>query len=321
VLRCYLPYDFPFAVRRFLSHYRPEIGLLMETEIWFNLIRACRQRGVPLLLVNARLSERSARRFARFPSLTRQGLQGLAAIAAQTRDDAARLASLGADSVQVTGNLKFDMPPPASALELAQTLRARFGEARPVFLAASTREGEEARLLDALPRIGSPGFLTVIVPRHPQRFDEVAELLKRRGISFQRRSAGAAIAPETAVVLGDSMGEMFAYYGACDVAFVGGSLLPYGGQNLIEAASMGKPVLVGPHTFNFAEAAEQAIAEGAALRVRDAEELAERVGELLRDRTRAATMGEAGLRFSARHRGATEKVLGLIGHFLGKGSN
>jgi 3-deoxy-D-manno-octulosonic-acid transferase len=320
VLRCYLPYDFPFAVRRFLTHFQPEIGLLMETEIWFNLIRACRQRGVPLLLVNARLSERSARRFARFPSLTRQGLQGLAAIAAQTRDDAARLAALGADSVRVTGNLKFDMPPPASSLELAQTLRVRFGGARPVFLAASTREGEEALLLDALPRIGSPGLLTVIVPRHPQRFDEVAELLKRRGIPFQRRSAGEAVAPETAVVLGDSMGEMFAYYGACDVAFVGGSLLPYGGQNLIEAASMGKPVLVGPHTFNFAEAAERAIAEGAALRVRNAEELAERAGELLRDRTRAAAMGEAGLRFSARHRGATDKVLGLIGHFLGKGS-
>jgi 3-deoxy-D-manno-octulosonic-acid transferase len=312
VCRAYLPYDFPWAVRRFLRHFRPAIGLLMETEIWFNLIAECRRAQMPLLLVNARLSERSCRKFARVPDLTRAALEGLRAIAAQTEADAARLKSLGAPAVTVMGNLKFDIAPPPAQISLGQALRVRFGNARPVFLAASTREGEEALLLDVLPQIAVPDLLTVIVPRHPQRFDEVARLLETRGIPFQRRSEEQPLNTQTQVLLGDSMGELFAYYAACDLAFIGGSLLPLGGQNLIEAASLGKPLLLGPHTFNFSEASELAIAAGAARRVRDAGELAQAVRALLEDSTARAAMSQSGLRFSQAHRGATARLMALV---------
>lgn len=311
VLRCYLPYDFPFAVRRFLRHFRPELGLLLETEIWPNLIDRCRRAGVPLLLVNARLSERSARRYARFGALTRHALGDLAAVAAQTEADAARLTTLGAKGVGIMGNLKFDVAPPQEAVARGQALRRLFGE-RPVFLAASTRDGEEELVLDALARAEVPGLLAVIVPRHPERFDSVAALLQRRGVPFQRRSAERPVDPETRAVLGDSMGEMFAYYAACDLAFVGGSLLPYGGQNLIEPCAVGKPVLIGPHTFNFAEAARLALEAGAALRVADAAELAAAVTALLGDPNRLRTMAEAGLRFARAHRGASERAMALV---------
>lgn len=330
VLQCYLPYDFPFAVQRFLAHFRPQIGLLMETEIWFNLVSACRKANLPLLLVNARMSEKSARKYGWFASLSRASLQSLSAIAAQTGTDAERLKLLGAPEVQITGNLKFDMQVPQSAVDLGKALRQRFGETRPVFLAASTREGEEALILQVLDNIGVPGLLTVIVPRHPQRFDVVADLLKQRGLSFQRRSelrfAGMddrspnsqnqPVAAETRVLLGDSMGEMFAYYAACDIAFIGGSLLPLGGQNLIEAAALGKPILVGPHTFNFAEATEHAIQAGAALRVADAAELEKTLGDLFRSPQRMRAMSAAALGFADMHRGAAERLMKLIGPYL-----
>jgi len=312
VLQGYLPYDFPFAVKRFLRHFKPEIGLLMETEIWFNLVQACKKARVPLLLVNARMSEKSARKYGRFKALSRDSLQALAAIAAQTGADARRLVELGASSVEITGNLKFDVEVPQSAIGLGKNLRERFGATRPVFLAASTREGEEALIMEALARIGIPNLLIVIVPRHPQRFEQVAEMLTQRGIRFQRRSTNEAVAPETQVVLGDSMGEMFAYTTACDIAFIGGSLLPLGGQNLIEAAAMGKPVLIGPHTFNFAEVSELAVQTGAALRVADADELALMVGELLKASEKTQAMSVAALAFSDRHRGATERLMALI---------
>jgi 3-deoxy-D-manno-octulosonic-acid transferase len=312
VVRCYLPYDYPGAVARFLRHFRPRAGILMETEIWPNLIHACRGEGVPLHLVNARLSEKSFAGYRRFPGLARESLAGLAAIAAQSADDARRFTELGAAGVQVTGSIKFDVSPSPAQLELGRTWRRDFGERRPVLLAASTREGEEALLLDALARTTLQDLLTVIVPRHPQRFDEVERLLAARGIRFQRRSGNAAIAPATRVVLGDSMGEMFAYYCACDVAFVGGSLLPLGGQNLIEACAVGRPVLIGPSTYNFAEAADLAVRAGAALQVPDAGVLAREAGRLLRDPVAAQRMGQAGLAFCAAHRGATAKVLELI---------
>lgn len=312
VLRCYLPYDFPFAVTRFLDHFRPEIGLLMETEIWFNLIHAGKKRGVPLLLVNGRMSEKSAKGYARFGALARTSLHELVAAVAQTEPDARRLAALGAESVQVAGNLKFDVEPSHAVLDQGKTLRARFGTDRPVFLAASTREGEEALLLDVLPEIDVPNLLTVIVPRHPQRFDQVAAMFDQRGIPFQRRSADEAIRPETRVVLGDSMGEMFAYYAASDLAFIGGSLLPFGGQNLIEAAAVGTPMLIGPHTYNFAEAAELAVDCGAAARVGEARTLAREISQLFGNKPRLAAMGEAGLAFAAQHRGAVHRTLALI---------
>ncbi len=312
VLRCYLPYDYPGAAARFLDHFKPRAGLLIETEIWPNLIRGCGQRQIPLYLVNARLSEKSFAKYRRFAELARASLRGFSAVAAQTRDDAERFAALGAANVAVTGNLKFDIEPPDEQLELGKTWRKSYGADRPVLLAASTRDGEEEALLGALEQIDVPSLLTVIVPRHPQRFDAVAALLGRRGIRFQRRSADAAIAPETQVVLGDSMGEMFAYYAACDVAFIGGSLLPFGGQNLIEACAAAKPVLVGPHTYNFTEAAELAIIAGAAVRVGDVRELAREARRLLGDRGAAARMAEAARAFSRAHRGATKRTLELL---------
>jgi 3-deoxy-D-manno-octulosonic-acid transferase len=312
VLRCYLPYDYPFAVRHFLDHFKPELGLLLETEIWPNLIRACHGAKIPLCLVNARLSEKSARRYARFGGLSAASLRQMSAIAAQTEEDAQRLEVLGAGNVRVMGNLKFDIAPSAEMLELGSRLLQRFGPERLIFLAASTREGEEEQILAAVKNVGVPELLTVIVPRHPQRFDAVAQLLEQRGIPWQRRSAEHAVDAATQVVLGDSMGEMFAYYAASDVAFIGGSLLPYGGQNLIEACAVGTPVILGQHTYNFAEAAERAVEAGAAVRVASAEELARELQNLLHDPERRRRMGQAGLAFIRQHQGATEKVMAIL---------
>lgn len=315
VTRVYLPYDTPWAAHRFLRHYRPALGLVMETELWPNLIAACGEAGVPLLLVNARLSEKSARRYARFPRLTRAALTRLAAVAAIGADDAARLENLGARAVAVFGNLKFDIAPPDDPADF----RARIGR-RPVFLCASTREGEEAPILDAWLKVGAGATagnaLLIIVPRHPQRFDEVARLVEARGLKLQRRSDDALVAADTQVWLGDSMGEMFAYYAAADLAFVGGSLRDFGCQNLIEPCAVGTPVLIGPSTFNFAEAARAALAAGAARQVGDAGELVAQALTLFDDDTARVAMGEAGRAFAARHRGATQRTLALIENFI-----
>ena len=312
----YLPYDYPFSVRRFLRHFRPRVGLLMETEVWFNLVRECEAAGVPLLLVNARMSEKSRRAYASVSPLAREAFARLRAIAAQTAEDAARLSALGASRVTQTGNLKFDVVPAHGMKDLAGELRARFGGRR-VLLAASTREGEEELLVDALERNPVGDALVVIVPRHPQRFDEVARLLEERGLAFVRRSSGRAVPADCRYFLGDSMGEMAAYYQACDVAFIGGSLLPYGGQNLIEACALGVPVLLGPYTYNFAQAAEAAVAAGAGLRVPNPERAALEGRALLQDPARRARMAEAGLRFCAEHRGATQRTLALVEAVLG----
>jgi len=312
VMRVYLPYDYPFAVRRFLRHFQPRVGILLETEIWFNLIHTCHTRHIPLLLLNARLSEKSSRRYAGFSRLTQQGLSELSAVAAQTEDDAQRLRELGAENISVMGNLKFDIEPPAAMLELGARLRALFGAERKIFLAASTREGEEALILEALSGCRIEKLLIVIVPRHPQRFDEVAALIGQHGLLLQRRSSNETIRAETQVVLGDSMGEMFAYYAACDIAFIGGSLLPFGGQNLIEASAVGKPVLIGPHTYNFAQASELAIAGGAARHIADAPALADSVRVLLTAPDQLQQMGTAGLRFVKSNQGATERALAQI---------
>lgn len=309
VLRVYLPYDYPFAVRGFLRHFKPNLGILMETEIWFNLIHEAHAAGVPVLLLNARLSEKSARGYARAAQLTRNALRQLKAIAAQTPDDAARLIQLGAWSVSVMGNLKFDIAPPSKMLTLGAALRGQFGPGRKAFLAASTREGEEALLLDAWQ---DGDALLVIVPRHPQRFDEIAQLLERRGLRYQRRSEDRDVASDIQVVLGDSMGEMFAYYAACDIAYIGGSLLPFGGQNLIEACSVGTPVLVGPHTYNFTDATRLAVEAGAAVRVKDAAELFQVAGNLLCDEGRLAAMRQYGMQFVASHKGATDRAMDII---------
>ncbi len=318
VIRVYLPYDYPFAVHRFLRYFHPRVGVLLETEVWFNLIHACHIEAIPLLLLNARLSEKSAARYAGYPRLTHNGLHELHLIAAQTEDDAQRLASLCGRAVPTMGNLKFDIVPPPEMLESGAILRTQFGEARPVLLAASTREGEEALLLDALQHADVENLLVVIVPRHPQRFDQVAVLIAQHGLRMQRRSAKETIDADTQVVLGDSMGEMFAYYAACDIAFIGGSLLPFGGQNLIEACAVGKPVLIGPHTYNFAQAAEMAIASGAAVQVSHADDLVHQLNLLLHDSDRLSQMGQAGLQFVSENQGATERALMLMGMSIAK---
>lgn len=316
VLRAYLPYDYPFAVRKFLRHFQPQLGILMETEIWFNLIAEAEKQHVPLLLLNARMSEKSARGYARFSTLTHAALDRVTAIAAQSTNDAIRINALGARDVSVMGNLKFDIQPPTAQLQLGAALRQQFGAQRPIMLLASTREGEEALLLDAYQQQPANTTLLVIVPRHPQRFAEVGNMLSQRGLRYQRRSNNQRVAADVQVVLGDSMGEMFAYYAAADLAFIGGSLLPFGGQNLIEAAAVGTPVLIGEHTFNFADASRLAVATGAALRVRDATELFRTAQALLSDAAIRATMREQALQFVAHHQGATDKAMRVIAQQL-----
>jgi len=312
VQRVYLPYDYPFAVKRFLDRFKPQLGILMETEVWFNLIQACHISGTPLVLLNARMSEKSAKGYARFARLTREALENLAAIAAQTADDAARLARLGAENVSVTGNLKFDIEPPAAMMELGRQMREQFGSTRKIFLAASTRNGEEALLLDALGQMHVPELLLVIVPRHPQRFADVANLLEQRRIAFQRRSESRKVPAEVRVVLGDSMGEMFAYYTAADLAFIGGSLLPLGGQNLIEACAVGTPVLVGPYTYNFAGATMLAIQAGAAIQVQDTGGLIKSLQQLLNDPDALSGMRKQCAGFVKSNCGATYRSLQII---------
>ncbi|MDR1424616.1 MAG: lipid IV(A) 3-deoxy-D-manno-octulosonic acid transferase [Azoarcus sp.] len=327
VLRVYLPYDFCLFVARFLRHFRPAFGVVMETELWPGLLAACRWRGVPVLLANARLSARSARGYGRFPALTRMTLGALTAIGAQSAADANRLTALGAGHVAITGNIKFDSEPPAAALALAERFRARCGP-RPVILAASTREGEEAGIVDEFIRAAARkkhlNALLVLTPRHPQRFDEVEALVSAGGLAVARRSAdgdlaGAAPLPaEIRVWLGDSMGEMYAYYAAADVALIGGSWLPFGGQNPIEASAVGTPVLLGPHTLNFRYVAEDAVAAGAARRCNDIADAMHAAFALLADAPARTAMSEAGRAFAAANRGATARTVALIDEIVAR---
>ncbi|WP_207000345.1 lipid IV(A) 3-deoxy-D-manno-octulosonic acid transferase [Trinickia mobilis] len=325
VLRCYLPYDMPHAVQRFLHAWRPSLGLVMETEVWPTLIDECRRTGVPLVLTNARMSARSYKRAARFGNATRDVFGGFSRVLAQSPSDAERLTALGARNLAVLGNLKFDMATPPELVARGHAWRAAIGT-RPVWVAASTREGEEPLVLDALAALATEDALLILVPRHPQRFDEVAALLEKRGLRYERRSqwaqpAAAAAAqaatprrlPETVtVLLGDSMGELGAYYAASDVAFIGGSLLPLGGQNLIEACGVGTPVLIGPHVFNFSQATADAVAAGAAVQVADPADLAKGLGELFADKPRRTAMAAAASAFAARHRGATARTVEVL---------
>ncbi len=307
VLVAYLPYDLPEAVRRFLEHFRPHLGVLMETEVWPNLLAACRENGVPVVLANARLSEKSTRGYARFARLSQPAFASLACACAQSDADAARLRALGAPKVEVTGNLKFDVRPEPAQLAAGRAWRERLG--RPVLLLASTREGEEQMLLDAVP-VWDGRFLVLVVPRHPQRFDEVA----RRAQS--RRSSGADPASSDWVHLGDTMGEMAFYYAACDVAVIGGSFAPLGGQNLIEALAAGAPAVLGPSMYNFAEATQLALDAGAAIQAPDAPAAVKAALELLGDAPRRVRMSEAGRNLCSAHRGATARHLEVIRRLL-----
>ena len=307
----WLPYDAPGPVDRFFRHFRPAAGVLMETEVWPNLARAAERHGVPLLLANARLSERSLGRGRRLAALLRPAFRSLALAMAQTPEDAARLRQAGAREVAVCGNLKYDMAPDPAQLARGRAWRAQLG--RRVVVAASTREGEEAPLLDAwrASAAAASGALLAIVPRHPQRFAEVARLVEASGLRLARRSAWSDEPPESArsadVWLGDSMGEMAQYYALGDLALLGGSFEPLGGQNLIEAAACGCPVVMGPHTFNFADAAERAERSGAALRVADLRDAVDAAAQLL-EGDRSVRMGEAGLAFAAEHGGAARRM-------------
>lgn len=317
VTRVYLPYDLPFAVKDFLKHFRPSLGMLMETELWFNLIAGCKAQNIPLLLINARLSEKSARGYAKLGGLVGEGLRGFSAIAAQTEQDAERLKQLGTRNVSVVGNLKFEVHPPADAVAQGQLLRDLFGKKRPVFLAASTREGEESIILDAVANLQIPHLLTIIVPRHPQRFNDVEALLQQRNLPFQRRSSLKETArADTQFILGDSMGELFSYYASADVCLVGGSVLPLGGQNLIEAMRMAKPVLIGEHTFNFKEVSERAIAQCAAWRVNNPQEMQQAIQTLVDNPQKQLEMGKAGLALCMASQGATENTLTMIAAYI-----
>ena len=313
----WLPYDTPGAVRRFLRRHRPAVGVLMETEVWPNLLIAARESGVPMVLANARLSEKSLAKGRRVQALLRPTLDALTTTLAQTEADARRLRLSGVATVQVSGNLKFDMTPNPGLLARGQAWREAL--ARPVVLAAATREGEEAALLAAWAALPLPRPLLLLVPRHPQRFDEAATLaatalpvMKRRSTWLEAPPAAAAAAD---VWVGDSIGEMPLYYGMADAALLGGSFAPFGGQNLIEAAACGCPLVMGPHTFNFTAAAELSIAAGAAERATDIADGVRRAVALAGDPARAQRV-QAALRFAAAHRGAAERIAEQVGALL-----
>jgi len=303
-LQSWQPWDTPRAVRRFLEHFKPAAGVLMETEVWPNLVAECRSRCIPLALANARMSDKTLRKTRRLARLTQPAYAQLAAVWAQTQDDARRLALAGATVKGVFGNLKYDAAPDAQQLERGRGWRAANG--RPVVMFASSREGEEAQFLAAMPKEADVQWL--IVPRHPQRFDEVAALAAGAGLSVSRRSAWHDLPQPAQVWIGDSLGEMALYYGLADVALLGGSFEPLGGQNLIEAAAAGCPVVMGPSTFNFAEAAMLAQEAGAALRVAGMEEGLRAAVSLATDSSRLQQAAEAGQRFAAANRGAVSKT-------------
>jgi 3-deoxy-D-manno-octulosonic-acid transferase len=298
----FVPYDLPSAVQRFLGYFRPRLGVIMETEVWPNLIDACAAGGIPLVLANARMSEKSARGYARLSSLTRPAFAALTAVCAQSEADAERLRLLGAAPVQVSGNLKFDATPIPAQLAAGRAWREALG--RPVLLLASTREGEEQLLLNEAGDIGSD-TLIVVVPRHPQRFDEVAQLAQ------SRRTRNPVPAATDRVHLGDTMGEMAFYYAAADVAVIGGSFLPLGGQNLIESLASGTPVVVGPHMFNFSEATALALEAGAAIQASDPNSAMATAASLVLDEKRRRVMAEAGKKFCEAHRGAAQRQLAV----------
>lgn len=320
-LQAWLPYDTPGAVRRFLQRHRPALGVLMETEVWPNLLQAAEAAGVPMVLANARLSERSARHGERFAALLRPAAQRIALALAQTDEDAQRLRAAGVQQVAVAGNLKYDLRADEPRLSAGHAWRARV--ARPVLAMTNTRDGEEARLLAAWRqahwRAAAP--LLLIVPRHPQRFDTVASLVADAGLRLSRRSTWGDGGPdETAcqaeVWLGDSMGEMSAFYGAADLALLGGSFEPLGGHNLIESAACGCPIVLGPSTFNFAQAAERALSEGAAWRAQDLPQALDLASQLLADTPRLGAAAQAARAFSARHRGAANRMAARIAALL-----
>jgi 3-deoxy-D-manno-octulosonic-acid transferase len=311
----FLPYDTAGSVRRFLARIRPLAAIIMETELWPNLLHECGRRGVPVVFASARLAARSVPRYRRFGMLFSAGLRN-AWVAAQSSADADRFIALGADPARtrVVGNLKFDMRLGEAVAENGRELRRRYLGARPVWTAGSTHEGEEELVLGAHAVLERAvrGALLVLVPRHPQRFEGVAALLERRGLVFDRRGRSETVRPEAQVLLLDTMGELTAFYAASDVAFVGGSLVPVGGHNLLEPAALGVPVITGPHTQNGPQIARLLIEAGGALEVADGVALAAAAGRLLADPAVRERMGESARSFVEAHRGSLARLLALI---------
>ncbi len=318
VQHLYCPYDLPDAMRRFLRRTRPMLAIIMETELWPNLFHVCAREKIPLIVANARMSERSARAYGRLASFTRAILADVTLVAAQGEADAARLRALGARDVRVTGNIKFDLHLPASLLEQAAVLRRAWGEDRLVWVAASTHAGEDEQVLDAFARVrrAVPDCLLVLVPRHPERFDEVAALCRQCGYVLARRTDPGLGTLETAVFLVDRMGELPLFYAAGDVAFVGGSLVPTGGHNVLEPAALGKPVIVGPHTFNFLDITRQLLAAGGAVEIADAEQLTEAVLSYLADANLRDAAGRKGRALVEQNRGALARLQTLLNEYL-----
>ncbi|MCP5159103.1 MAG: lipid IV(A) 3-deoxy-D-manno-octulosonic acid transferase [Gammaproteobacteria bacterium] len=315
VRHVYAPYDLPGAVRRFLHRTHPQLAIIMETELWPNLLRQCAINEIPVLIANARLSERSARGYARIRGLTASMLRDITLVAAQAEADAERFRALGAPRVEVVGNLKYDLQLPDHLLEQGRQLRREYlGEQRPVWIAASTHAGEDELILEALIQVRSdwPDSLLVLIPRHPERFDSVATLCRQKNFNIVRRKEQRACLPETAIFLGDSMGELLLFYAAVDLAFVGGSLVPTGGHNVLEPALLGLPVLFGPHMFNFTEAATRLLEAEAAWRIADARELAAAVSRLFADPRLGREAGQRGCQVVERHRGALAMLLARI---------
>ena len=318
VFHVYLPYDLPYAVNRFLKAVRPRLALIVETEIWPNLFFACRRRGVPLMIVNARLSERSLRGYRPRPlrGMVRAALACVDAVAAQSHADAARYRLIGApsDRVLVCGNLKYDMPVPAAALAARIGLREHWGAARPTWIAASTHEGEEQAVLEAHLAVLKqlPEALLLMAPRHPERFRPVEHAVRHLGFVAGSHGVDGQPSPSHQVFVIDAMGQLMPYFAAAGLAFVGGSLLPIGGHNVLEPAALGTPVLVGPHTFNFQEITDSLIERGGARRVGDAAELAVTVLQLLRDAPARLAMGQAAQRVFEQESGATARLMQLV---------
>jgi 3-deoxy-D-manno-octulosonic-acid transferase len=321
IQHCYLPYDFPWAAGRFLDHIQPKIGVIMETELWPNHIHQCAKRGIATVLANARLSERSARGYGRFAGLTRPMLAEMSLIAVQTETEAQRFRDLGARPacVTVTGSIKFDLTIDPQLLARAAQQREAWQTAqRPVWIAASTHAGEDEVVLSAHRELLTrhPDALLILVPRHPERFDSVFELSRQQGFNSIRRSKAEPVISETSVLVGDTMGELLYLYALADIAFVGGSLVPNGGHNLLEPAALDKPVLSGPHLFNFLEIAAMLRSAGALEEVSDAAGLAATVQRLIELPEQAKAMADAGLAVMKANQGALQKLLDGIGRLI-----
>jgi 3-deoxy-D-manno-octulosonic-acid transferase len=315
VFHVYYPYDLPAAINRFLDKVQPSLLVMVETEIWPNMLKLCKTRAIPTLLANGRLSPQSARRYAYLGDFSRRVFGLIDTVAAQSEADAQRFIELGVppERVRVTGSIKFDMRIPASVQEQTQVIRRVWGD-RPVWVAASTHEGEEEQVLAAHQRVLEqiPAALLVLVPRHPERFERVANLVQRQGYTLLRRSSELPCDRHTQVFLGDSMGELPVFLGVADVAFVGGSLVKVGGHNMLEAAAQGVPVIFGPHVYNFSAIARLLRDQGAAVMVHDVKELADQVSAWLQDASERSRVGENGRQAVEQNRGALQHLVQIV---------